>query len=272
MTQPPSLAPFKGRHFDQEIIVLCVRWYLSFKLSSRDLVRMMAERRVVLAHTTILRWVQRYVPEFEKCWSRYARDVDGSWRCDETYIKVRGNWTYLYRAVDKGGRTVDFLLSERREVAAAKCFFTNAIRHHGTPRVITRDAYAASHRAIRELKSEGSMSRRVRVRSSKYLNNIVEQDHRRIKTADSADAWIQAIRHGDSHDQRHRIGGKDQESSVQDWKANAPTGDSAGNLGSRSGLLNNSTVLILLYCFNSTIRICTRTLKVRGIVLRAGLG
>jgi len=108
MTQPPSLALFKGRHFDQEIIVLCVRWYLSFKLSSRDLVRMMAERRVVLAHTTILRWVQRYVPEFEKCWSRYARDVDGSWRCDETYIKVRGHWTYLYRAVDKGGRTVIF--------------------------------------------------------------------------------------------------------------------------------------------------------------------
>jgi transposase-like protein len=181
MTTPPSLVVFKGRHFDQEIIVLCVRWYLSFKLSSRDLVRMMAERGVVLAHTTILRWVQRYVPEFEKCWSRYARDVDGSRRCDETYIKVRGHWTYLYRAVDKGGRTVDFLLSERRDVAAAKCFFTNAIRHHGTPRVITLDAYAASHRAIRELKSEGSMSRRVRVRSSKYLNNIVEQDHRRIK-------------------------------------------------------------------------------------------
>ena len=104
----PSLELFKGRHFDQEIIVLCVRWYLSFKLSSRDLVRMMAERGVVLAHTTILRWVQRYVPEFEKCWSRYARDVDGSWRCDETYIKVRGHWTYLYRAVDKGGRTVIF--------------------------------------------------------------------------------------------------------------------------------------------------------------------
>jgi transposase-like protein len=181
MTTPPSLVLFKGRHFDQEIIVLCVRWYLSFKLSSRDLVRMMAERGVVLAHTTILRWVQRYVPEFEKCWSRYARDVDGSRRCDETYIKVRGHWTYLYRAVDKGGRTVDFLLSERRDVAAAKCFFTNAIRHHGTPRVITLDAYTASHRAIRELKSEGSMSRRVRVRSSKYLNNIVEQDHRRIK-------------------------------------------------------------------------------------------
>src|SRR4030095_8663336 len=176
MTPPPSLALFKGRHFDQEIIVLCVRWYLSFKLSSRDLVRMMAERRVVLAHTTILRWVQRYVPEFEKCWSRYARDVDGSWRCDETYIKVRGHWTYLYRAVDKQGRTVDFLLSERRDVAAAKCFLHKAMKHQVTPRVITMNAYAASHRAITELKSAGTMPHRVRIRSSSYLNNVVEQD------------------------------------------------------------------------------------------------
>src|SRR5215471_12481779 len=147
---------------------------------------MMTERGTVLAHTTILRWVQRYVPEFEKRWNRYARPVNGSWRChetyiDETYIKVKGRWTYLYRAVDKHGRTVDFLLSERRDVAAAKRFFSKAMRHNGTPRVITLDAYAASHRAIWELKSESSMSRRVRIRSSKYLNNIVEQDHRRIK-------------------------------------------------------------------------------------------
>ena len=104
---------FKGRHFDQQVIVLCVRWYLGYKLSSRDLVNMMDERGIVLAHTTILRWVQRYVPEFEKRWGRYARSVGGSWRCDETYIKVKGRWTYLYRAVDKQGRTVDSLLSER---------------------------------------------------------------------------------------------------------------------------------------------------------------
>jgi len=182
MTTAPTAADlFKGRHFDQEIIVLCIRWYLSFKLSSRDLVRMMAERGIILTHTTILRWVQRYVPEFEKRWSRYARNVDGSWRCDETYIKVKGQWTYLYRAVDKHGRTVDFWLSERRDVAAAKRFFQRAVRHNRPPRVMTLDGYAASHRAIRELKSEGRLSRRVRIRTSKYLNNIVEQDHRRIK-------------------------------------------------------------------------------------------
>jgi transposase-like protein len=100
---------FAGRHFDAEIVVLCVRWYLSFKLSYRDLVGMMSERGIRLAHTTILRWVQHYTPEFEKRWKRYARPVGGSWRMDETYINVRGEWVYLYRAVDKAGKTVDFL-------------------------------------------------------------------------------------------------------------------------------------------------------------------
>jgi transposase-like protein len=121
------------------------------------------------------------VPEFEKRWSRYARTVGGSWRCDETYIKVNGRWTYLYRAVDKQGRTVDFRLSERRDVAAAKAFFRKAMKHNGTPRVITLDAYAASHRAIADLKAEGTLPKRIRVRSSKYLNNGIEQDHRRVK-------------------------------------------------------------------------------------------
>ena len=142
---------------------------------------MMGERGIELAHTTILRWVQRYVPEFEKRWGWYARAVGGSWRCDETYIKVNGRWTYLYRAVDKRGRTVDFRLSERRDVAAAKAFFRKSMKHHGAPRVITLDAYAASHRAVRELKADGKMPKRVRVRSSKFLNNGVEQDHRRVK-------------------------------------------------------------------------------------------
>ena len=182
MTEPTSAQDlFKGRHFDQEIIVLCVRWYLAFKLSSRDLVQMMAERGIGLAHTTILRWVQRYVPEFEKRWKRYALPVGNSWRVDETYIKVRGQWVYLYRAVDKEGRTVDFLLSRRRDIAAAKRFFSRAVKQHGAPRVITLDGYAASHRAVDKLKAAGRLPRRVRVRSSKYLNNVIEQDHRRIK-------------------------------------------------------------------------------------------
>jgi transposase-like protein len=176
-----ALDLFKGRHFDREIIVLCVRWYLRYKLSSWDLVQMMAERGIALTHATILCWVQRFVPEFEKRWSQYSRLVGRSWRCDETYIKVKGRWTYLYRVLDKLGQTVDFLLSERRDVAAAKRFFSKAMKKHGTPRVITLDAYAASHRAITELQSVGTIAHRVRIRSSKYLNNVVEQDHRRIK-------------------------------------------------------------------------------------------
>src|SRR5947209_1496592 len=174
MAEPPS-APelFKGRHFDRDIIILCVRWYLTFKLSSRDLVQMMAERGIVLVHTTILRWVQRYVPDFEKRWSRYALPVGDSWRVDETYLKVKGQWVYLYRAVDKAGRTVDFLLSKRRDVAAAQRIFSRVTRQHGAPRVITLDGYAASHRAVAKLKEVGTLPRRVRVRSSKYSNNVV---------------------------------------------------------------------------------------------------
>ena len=152
MTEPTSAQElFRGRHFDQEIIVLCVRWYL-LKLSSRDLVQMMAERGIALAHTTILRWVQRYVPDFERRWNQYARAVGDSWRVDETYIKVKGQWVYLYRAVDKQGGTVDFLLSKRRDVATAKRFFSHATTQHGAPRVITLDGYATSHRAVAQLK------------------------------------------------------------------------------------------------------------------------
>ena len=172
---------FKGRHFDQEIVVLCVRWYLSYKLSYRDLVAMMGERGIGLAHTTILRWVQHYTPEFEKRWNRYARSVGGSWRCDETYIKVKGEWAYLYRAVDKAGKTVDFYLSRKRDVNAAKTFLRKAMKGQRIPTKITLDAYAASHRAVADLKENGELPKRVQVRSSKYLNNLIEQDHRRVK-------------------------------------------------------------------------------------------
>jgi len=177
----PVEALFKGRHFDGQVIILCVSWYTSFKLSLRDLVIMMADRGITVTHTTILRWVQRYLPEFEKRWSRYARPVGGSWRMDETYIKVGGRWVYLYRAVDKAGGTVDFFLSRNRDVNAAKAFLRRAVKNTRQPKKIRLDAYAASHRAVREMKETRELSNRVRVRSSQYLNNLIEQDHGRVK-------------------------------------------------------------------------------------------
>jgi transposase-like protein len=168
MARPKSVEElFVGRHFDREVITLCVRWYLRFKLS---------------LHTTIMRWVQRYVPEFEKRWKRFGSAVGPSWRVDETYVKIRGEWCYLYRAVDRAGRTVDFRLSTHRDVGAAKAFFRKAIKGQGcAPTAITLDGYAASHRAVRELKADGLLPPDTKVRSSKYLNNLIEQDHRSVK-------------------------------------------------------------------------------------------
>ena len=174
---------FKGRHLEREVIVVCVRWYLRFKLILRDLVEMMAERGLALAHTTIMRWVQRFVPEFEKRWNRFGRKAGRSWRVDETYVKIRGKWTYLYRAVDREGQTADFRLSANRDVKAAKAFFRKALKTQGRPPVsITLDGYAASHRAVRELPAQSPRWKDTRLRSSRYLNNMVEQDHRGVKS------------------------------------------------------------------------------------------
>jgi len=143
---------------------------------------MMAERGLDLAHTTILRWVRRYASQFVKRWNRAARCCGRSWRVDETYIKVRSNWVYLYRAVDKAGQTIDFRLSRTRDVAAAKAFFKETVQHEGRlPPTITLDGYAASHR-VRELRDDGILPKRLKLRSSKYLNNLIEQDHRGIKS------------------------------------------------------------------------------------------
>ncbi len=183
MPQLPSDTPalFKGRHFDRLLIIQSVRWYITYKLSYRDVCELMAERGVTLVHTTVMRWVQHYVPVFEKRWMKYARPTGSSWRVDETYIRVKGKWTYLYRAVDKQGQTVDFLLSEKRDIAAAKRFFIKAIGNNEAPAKNTLDGYQASHQAVAELKDEGVLSVGVEVRTSKYVNNLIEQDHRRVK-------------------------------------------------------------------------------------------
>ena len=128
---------FKGRHFDREIIILCVRWYLRFKLSFRDLVEMMAERGIDLAHTTIIRKIQRYVPEFEKRWNRFACKAGRSWRVDETYVKIKGRWTYLYRAVDSGMGKPSISYCARSGMSPQQSIFSAGVR--GSAQIASRD-------------------------------------------------------------------------------------------------------------------------------------
>src|SRR3954447_1196637 len=174
---------FKGRQFTAEVILWAVRWYLMFPISYRDLELMLQDRGVEVDHTTLFRWIQAYAPELEKRIRPHLHRSNGSWRVDETYVKVKGRWTYLYRAVDSRGQTIDFLLSAKRDAAAAKRFFRKALGqpHTGNPRTITVDKNAAYPAAVSAMKREGELWRFSRLRQVKYLNNIVEQDHRRIK-------------------------------------------------------------------------------------------
>ena len=159
---------FKGRHFEAEIIVLCVRWYLRFSLSFRNLEEIMAERNLNVDHVTIWRWVQRYAPELNRRCRPELRKTNRSWRVDETYVRVAGKWTYLYRAVDSTGATIDFLLSAKRDAAAAKRFFQKALLSpsHPRPRVINVDGNPSYPKVIAELKQTGELGRRCRCRPS----------------------------------------------------------------------------------------------------------
>src|ERR1700746_2431134 len=176
---------FRRRRFADDMIILCVRWYLRFKLSYRDMAEIAWELGVLVAPSTILRWVVRYAEDFRRLWCLFERPVGGSWRCDETYIKVGGQWMYLYRAVDKLGRTVESHLSRTRNMAAAKAFFRKALKRHGQPRTITLDGFQPSHAALRWMGMRNEFNYRwdhpVKIRCCQYLNNIVEQDHRRVK-------------------------------------------------------------------------------------------
>jgi transposase-like protein len=174
--------PFKWRHYQGDIILWCVRWYLRYPISFMHLAEMAAERGLAITASCIWRWVQVYGPELDKRCRPHLKRTNRSWRLDETYIRVKGRDRYLYRAVDSAGQTVDFLLTERRDAAAAKRFFRRALQNDNSlPRVITVDKNPAYPRALTDLKLEGTIDVRCSLRQCKYLNNIVEQDHRNVK-------------------------------------------------------------------------------------------
>jgi len=131
---------FKGAHFPQNIILMGVRWYVAYPLGYRHVEELMEERGVLLDHATIQRWVVKYSAQLEEAFHRRKCPVGRSWRMDETYIRVKGEWRYLYRAVDKTGQTIDFLLTEHRDTEAALRFLTQAIHRHGVPETITMGA------------------------------------------------------------------------------------------------------------------------------------
>jgi transposase-like protein len=177
------LSLFKRRRFPVEIILLCVRWYCKYGISYRDLAEMMQERGINVDPSTIFRWVQRYAPQIQKRVRQYQGQRSGSWRVDETYVRVGGRWKYLFRAVDKHGQLIDFMLSDRRNARAAYRFLRKAIKMMGDypPFSITTDRLASYPKAIRRLQSEGLLLKDVEHRTSKYLNNVIEADHGALK-------------------------------------------------------------------------------------------
>ncbi|MEL5395820.1 IS6 family transposase [Serratia nevei] len=172
---------FRRLHYPTDVIAQCVRWYLAYALSLRNLEEMMAERGIVVDHSTLHRWVIRLVALLDKAFRRRKRTVGRRWRMDETYIKVKGQWKYLYRAVDTAGHTIDFLLTAKRDAAAALRFFRKAIRHHCEPEVVTIDKSGANTAALATLNIDKPDEEAITVRQSKYLNNLIALHHRNIK-------------------------------------------------------------------------------------------
>ena len=169
----------KRLHYPLEVMLTCVRWYVAYPLSLRHIEEMMRERGIFVDHATVHRWAIKMVPVLAAIFRRRKRQAGGSWRMDETYIKVAGKWRYLYRVVDRAGDTADFLLTAKRDMAAARRFLERAINLHDLPEKITIDQIGANTAAIESVKAVACVD--ILMRQNKYLNNIVEQDHRAIK-------------------------------------------------------------------------------------------
>jgi len=172
---------FKGYRFFKDIILMTIRWYVAYALSFRDIEELMKERGVPVDRSTIQRWVIKFSPLLCAVFKKRRSAVNGNWRMDETYIKIKGQWYYQYRAVDKYGFTIDFILSKHRDADAAKRFFKKAIRSSGRPYKITIDKSGANTVGINAINKTLEQDKRIEIRQIKYLNNIVEQDHLFIK-------------------------------------------------------------------------------------------
>ena len=183
---------FKWRKFSKDIIILCVKWYLRYSLSYRDITEMIAERGISVVHSTVYRWVQHYSPILDLEIRKHLKKTGGSYRVDETYIKSKGKWQYLYRAVDKDNQTIDFYLSFKRDKGAAKKFFKKILKNDyaETPYVINVDKNKAYPPAIEDLKQDGVLPENCKLRQVKYLNNGIEQDHRHIKKLCKSKQWF----------------------------------------------------------------------------------
>ena len=203
----PTPDLFKFRQFPADFILWAVRWYLRYTLTYRDLEEMMAERGTAVDHSTIYRWVQRYGPEFDERSRRHLRPSNDSWRLDETFIKVKGQNRYLWRAVDSAGNTLDFLLTAKRDAKAAKRFFRKVLQqeHARTPRSINTDKYAAYPKAIEELQESEELPKTTKHRQVKYLNNILEQDHRFVKRRPEDEDDVPGLLECPANDSRVRV-------------------------------------------------------------------
>jgi transposase-like protein len=179
-TLNPAVARvLKRLHYPLDVILTCVRWYVAYPLSLQNLEDMMAERGVSVDHSTVHRWAVKLLPVLEKAFRLRKRPVGKSWRMDETYIRVKGEWRYLYRAVDKDGNTIDFLLRAHRDKTAARRYFEKSIAQNGAPETATIDKSGSNLAALEAINANRETP--IKIRQSKYLNNLVEQYHRAIK-------------------------------------------------------------------------------------------
>lgn len=184
---------FKGRHFQKDIILVAVGYYLRFSLSYRDLVEILRDRGIAVHHTTIMRWVHHYGPIFKLLWRKQQHATSQSWRMDETYLKIKGRWYYFYRAIDNHGLTLDFELRRHRDYQSAYHFLKRLLTTYGRPDCLVTDQYGATLKAIKQVIKNGLLAKGNH-QCSKYRNNLIEQDHRLIKHVLVKSSGFQSMR------------------------------------------------------------------------------